>query len=86
MCHVPLFYLTKEIGDGPPNKECIKEVIEDVYVSSKNFFTIMGLALLGCTLFQLCLVGGMPPSIEDNKHDHSMRSSAEMIPFDSTIE
>ena len=56
-----MFFLTKEISAGPPPKECLREIIEDVYEESKNMLNGMGAAFLGIGLLQLALCGGMPP-------------------------
>ena len=34
MCYTPMFFLTKDIKNGRPEKECIREIFEDVYSNS----------------------------------------------------
>ena len=46
MCYVPLFFLDKEISAGPPEKECIRELIDDVYTDSYSLIMGIGCALL----------------------------------------
>ena len=46
MSSVPLFYLTKEISVGRPEKECIREIIDDVYMESKGLLYGLGFAFL----------------------------------------
>lgn len=28
MCEVPLFWITKDVSEGPPNKECVEAAID----------------------------------------------------------
>jgi hypothetical protein len=46
ICYTPLFFLTKSISDGLPKKECVREVILDIFYSSQNLCYGMGAALL----------------------------------------
>ena len=38
LCYVPLFYLTRNINEGRPEKECIREIINDVFNESVPIF------------------------------------------------
>ena len=46
LCYVPLFYLTKDISAGRPEKECIREIIDDVYMESRGLLYGLGFAFL----------------------------------------
>ena len=60
MCEVPMFYLTKDISEGKPTKECIKKVIEATFKESYGFLSSMGLIFLLSSCFQV----GMCTSFE----------------------
>ena len=50
MCYTPLFFLSKDISAGRPEKECIRELIDDVYTESKDLFNGVGLCFLFCAM------------------------------------
>ena len=45
VCYKPLFFLTKDIAEGQPPNECVKEIIDDVYEQSRTMLLGMGIAL-----------------------------------------
>lgn len=46
ICHKPLFYVTKDIDQGPPERECLLPLVDDILNSSKNILNGMGAFLL----------------------------------------
>ena len=51
MCYVPMFYMTKNIQAGRPERECIRVLIEDVYTESQPLCYGMGGAFV---FFVIC--------------------------------
>ena len=55
MCHVPLFYLTKDIAEGRPDKDCMYEAIDDVFRNSKTLYTLFAATFFFSAICQLGL-------------------------------
>lgn len=71
ICYTPLWYMTKNIREGPPTQECLTLLFDDVFTTSKNIANGMAAALIVSVLCQLGLCGGMPANTgeeEDNNN------------------
>ena len=64
MCEVPMFYLTKDISEGKPTKECIQQVIKATFDESYGFLSSMGLVFLISACFQVGMFTSMPSDDE----------------------
>ena len=60
VCYSPLFYMTKEISYGQPQRECLRPLFDDVFAQSYHLCIGVGAALMVSALLQLVLCGGMP--------------------------
>ena len=56
MCQIPLFWLTKDVSEGPPTKECVSASIESLsdQIGFTIAFSISGVLLL------LAVIGAIP--------------------------
>ena len=56
MCHVPLFWLTKDVSEGPPTQECVSASIDSLsdQIGFTIAFSVSGLLLL------LAVFGAVP--------------------------
>ena len=76
ICHRPLFYLTKGINTGRPQRECLAPLFEDVFGKTTLYsYGLSGLMALSL-ICQLGLCGGMPASSDIPIDD----PDAELVP------
>ena len=52
--------MTKDISFGPPEKDCIRDMIDDVAEKNSTTFYGFSIAFAVIGLLQLSLLGGMP--------------------------
>jgi hypothetical protein len=64
-----MFFLTKDIKDGRPEKECIREIFEDVYSNSQVLLFGMGGLFFVFFFLQAGLIGGMPKTAQGSDND-----------------
>lgn len=72
ICYTPLWYMTKNIKEGPPTQECLSPLFDDVFTTSKNLANGCAAALIVSVLCQLGLCGGMPANAGDEEESNTV--------------
>ena len=52
--------MTKDISAGPPTKDCVRDIIDDVAAQSTDILFGFSIAFAVIGLLQMSLLGGMP--------------------------
>jgi hypothetical protein len=72
MCSVPLFYLTKDVSEGPPTTDCFTAAVEDITdnKTAAIIFAVTGLILIFAILgvFPLCSSDNEEEDDDNNNH------------------
>ena len=65
ICTVPLFYLARDVSEGPPEQDCFTAAVEDITDNK----TAAGIFIATSVILLTAILGTIPLCSKDNKDD-----------------